>query len=113
MRLIGPHEGYEWEMMAAGVKPAALTPLHGKLNRFWIDLAKEAGYSWRVIDNCHNAFDSITVCLPGEEWRMNRLAKTYKKIRTKTHHMSKVDHAKIGLCLGYSKPQIRAFLERI
>jgi len=96
----GPHEGREFEMMMAGVKPAAdvtgkeykekFEP-HVKSGRF---VARKMKWGPKNV--------GYIVGLKGEKYRVDALHREFSKPGR--------NHAKIGMLLGYPRDHIRKFL---
>lgn len=105
----GPHEGKELEMMLAGKKPAALV---GNLTE-WIPYIKKHG--WVVASVNHfgnsNTDTSYVVGLPGEHYRVNKIA----KLVGRPFPMDPPDayHIMLGRLLGYDKNHIRKFIQDV
>jgi 8-oxo-dGTP pyrophosphatase MutT (NUDIX family) len=105
---IGPHQHREMTLMRAGRKPMALINDSDMPN--WKDAIAENG--WLVRSIPHRAgFLSYVVALPGEEARLNQITKIYARANA-SERLSIPDHMKIGRLLGYTKPEIAAFLKR-
>lgn len=103
-RDLGPHQGKELNMLLSGVKPAALT----------YDLAPflpaiEAGQL--IYQQCINRANatSYVVALPGQEARIKRIIALLIEPNGTDNP---VYHVRLGRLLGYTKDQIRAFLNK-
>lgn len=110
--LVGPHTNRELGLMISGKKPLAMLDT-SFFKQGWLDTVEEKEWSWcHMIPLRGRPEDTVLVCLPGHEFRFHALARVYANCRT-TNTMIPRDHAKIGILLGYTKEQIRAFLDKI
>lgn len=110
--LVGPHTNRELNLMLAGKKPLAMmdTPF---FREGWQAVVKEQGWSWCYMIPMRGPLeDTVAIALPGHEFRIKKLARVYEQCRLK-NGMTDLDHAKIGILLGYTKEQIWAFLDKI
>lgn len=98
--------------MLSGKKPLALLDTCF-FQEGWKRAVKEQGWTW-----CHmmaysgKAEHFVVVAIPGHEFRLRMLDNVYTRCRAKGQ-MTDLDHAKIGILLGYTKEQIRAFLVKL
>lgn len=106
---IGPHENKELELMLAGQKPAAfvgsITAFKPYIKDKKISLVgKGLGFAGASV---------YYVTLPGEEWRGRQLINVVSKLKKLPFGSpeTKPYHAKMGLLLGYSKEDIKHFLQ--
>lgn len=97
----GPHEGAELEMLLDGVKPMALvtdiTPFSS-----YIRLEKLI-----MVPLILRTTQHYIVSLPDQEWRIKKLLKEFNNLRKKNQP---IIHARIGFLLGYTKQDIKKFL---
>lgn len=103
-RDLGPHQGKELNMMLSGVKPAALT--------YDLEPFRPAIEDGKLIyQKCINRANatSYVVALPGEEARIQRIIALLQEPNGTDNE---VYHVRLGRLLGYTKDQIRAFLNR-
>jgi hypothetical protein len=104
---LGPHAGKELNMLLARVKPAALIS-RGDIDAYTPYL-KSGKLISREFLNRANLKDYI-VALPGEENRINRIiALLQEPMEPGQYH--DLYHARLGRLLGYTKEQIRTFLD--
>jgi hypothetical protein len=108
---IGPHEDNELELMLSGKKPAAIIGSE-KLPIFKPYIKDKS----LVLANKFKGGGGATVyivTLPNETWRGKQIENQFMKQRQYPigSPETKISHAKMGLLLGYSKEDIRHFLQ--
>lgn len=113
--LRGPHQGRELKLMLAGLKPLAL--VEPQYMKYWVPHIEENGWTittfqMQSFTNPNSKSTGYLVSLPGEESRAKQVVKVYQRIYRDGKRMSNLDHARLGKLLGYSKEQIKFFIER-
>ena len=109
----GPHEGRSYNLMMRGKKPMVLTEeTHWEYDAFKPLIKSGALVVVFIKKNAdHFTGDSIAVCLSSQVWRGHKLREIYKNFDTQD--LTMIDHAKIGILLGYSNYEIRMFLNTL
>lgn len=106
--LLGPHKDREIELMLSYDKDCAMVPID-----YWTDevetICDLEGFEYRLLTTAHNTITDMLVVRKGHEWRASQIEKIYARVRIK-NFMSPLDHAKLGIALGYSKEAIQFFL---
>ena len=111
----GPHEEKVVGLMLCGIKPAAMVdydhPDYDALSR----LAKNGTIAktkirYKRVNN--RLYVGVAFTQNNQVWRANKLAKIYKRV-DETDEMRLIDHARVGILLGYSNKEIRYFLNDI
>jgi hypothetical protein len=108
---IGPHEDNELELMLTGKKPAAIIGSEN-LSSFKPYIKDKT----LVLANKFKGGGGATVyvvTLPNEIWRGKQIEKQFMKQKQFPigSPETKLSHVKMGLLLGYSKEDIRHFLD--
>jgi hypothetical protein len=109
--VIGPHEDNELKLMLAGSKPAALVGSK-ELNNFK-PYIKDKSLSLANKFKGGGGATVYVITLPDETWRGKQIEKQF--LKQKQYPIgspeTKLSHTKMGLLLGYSKEDIRHFLQ--
>ena len=108
---IGPHEDKELELMIAGTKPAAIIG-----SESLADFKPYIKDKTLVLATKFKGGGGATVyivTLPNEQWRGPQIEKQFMKMKQFPigSPETKLSHTKMGLLLGYSKEDIRHFLQ--
>ena len=108
---IGPHEDNELQLMLAGTKPAALVGSES-LPSFKPYL-KDNTLSLATKFKGGGGATVYVITLPNETWRGKQIENQFMKQKQFPigSPETKTSHAKMGLLLGYSKEDIRHFLQ--
>ncbi len=101
---LGPHQNRELGMMLAGKKPLAL--IEPDRLHFWLPHCMNCGW---VIDR--DAPGDMTWIAPSDQaWRINAAKRVYRW-KEYRGYMTVMDHARLGVLLGYRKDTIRYFID--
>lgn len=113
----GPHSGKEITLLINKIKPAAILQPNFLKNPELFELIKngELKIFPFIHPNLPPNHKMVFVTQQGEEWRGNQLLKIYKSVydQGEDRSISKKDHIKIGLLLGYSKEDIKKFIDSL
>lgn len=107
---IGPHEGRYITLMLAGKKPAIMiNPEEMPHYQKYVDSGQLTKHQISLTRN----YPAYVLTVPGQEWRAKKLGQLYKNSdRYFEAGKESIWHSKIGILLGYSNNEIRAFLKR-
>jgi hypothetical protein len=111
---IAPHGSLEneFELMKAGVKPAALVNPHTFVE-LYKPIADQLGWPYQQIKIASNSYNTYAVGQPGEEKRVQRLVKLVQDMNANLAtgiKPNKEYHIEMGKLLGYSDQDIQDFL---
>jgi len=108
---IGPHEDNELELMLSGTKPAAL--IGSESIGSFKPYIKDKTLSLAAKFKGGGGATVYVVTLPNETWRGKQIENQFMKQKQFPvgSPETKTSHAKMGLLLGYSKEDIRHFLQ--
>lgn len=113
----GPAEGKTVHLMKNGLKPMAML---FKIERVYTVLntcAEQGTFTKHLVLNDTILGDSYAFCQPGQNWRGPAIKKIYDKIIQKrlagVQNMTPMEHARIGILLGYSNYEIKQFINDI
>jgi hypothetical protein len=114
---IAPHGSLEneFELMKAGVKPAALVNPH-TFAELYKPIADQLGWPYQQIKIASNSYNTYAVGQPGEEKRVQRLVKLVQDMNANLAAGIKPDkeyHIEMGKLLGYSDEDIQDFLVNV
>lgn len=104
---LGPHQGHELDLLLSGKKPVALIS-NDRMHKFEPHVKSGKLIKKPVALGGYDKPDKPShhvVAPPHEEKRMHMVAKEFEKKGR--------DHARIGIGLGYSKKDIRAFIKHV
>ena len=113
---IGPHEGFELDLLLKGEKPLAKFTVEGLDPDYeaQFELAINRGeiLGFKFPSDRDRRLDRRYYCLPGEEWRVKLLELLYGQ--TSEHILNKFTEEELhrldGALLGYSSADIDAFI---
>lgn len=103
---VGPHEYIHRELMDRGLKPASLVTKDEYKKKF--HPAVRAGKY--IAKRTRKGY--YIVGQPGENWRVQKIHRSLAWTKSHVNHMNR-NHIRLGRLLGYTKPQIIAFLKGI
>lgn len=108
---IGPHEDKELELMLAGTKPAAI--IGSEQLPSFKPYIKDKTLILATKFKGGGGATVYVVTLPNEQWRGPQVEKQFMKMKQFPigSPETKLSHTKMGLLLGYSKEDIRHFLQ--
>jgi hypothetical protein len=102
----GPHLDAELALMLQGRKPVTSISTDEKYNQF-LPYIKQGRFVAKKTD-----YDSWIIAQPKEAWRIDKIITLVRNMRSTRddEKPTKLYHAKLGLLFGYSKEDIKRFL---